>query len=134
MVFIGCGTLLVLGVLLAGVITAVVLVSGGEEEVVQPEETVVQQPEEATTKQVTVEISSDVPADVSIIDDNFDVNVAEEITGSETYEFEIAADSGLIVDASSEDLMTGNISIAVYENGELIAEDNSSEGYAQVIY
>lgn len=93
----------------------------------------VQQPEDTTIKQVTVEISSDVPADVSIVDDNFDVSITEEITGSETYEFEIAADSGLLVDAYSE-TMSGNISIAVYENGELVTEDNSSEGYAQVMY
>ena len=92
-----------------------------------------QPPEDANTKQVTVEVSSDVPVDVSIADDNFDANIAEEIVGSETYEFEIAADSGLIVDAYSE-TMSGNVSIAVYENGELIAEDNSSEGYAQVMY
>lgn len=93
----------------------------------------VQSPEDANTKQVTIEVSSDVPIDVSIADDNFDVNIAEEIVGSETYEFEIAADSGLIVDAYSE-TMSGNVSIAVYENGELISEDNSSEGYAQVMY
>ncbi|MGF1470517.1 MAG: hypothetical protein ACFB50_02095 [Rubrobacteraceae bacterium] len=93
----------------------------------------IQQPEDANTKQVTVEISSDVPVDVSIYDDNFDVTTAEEIVGSETYEFEIAADSGLAVDAISE-TMSGNVSIAVYENGELVAEDNSSEGYAQVMY
>jgi hypothetical protein len=39
MVLIGCGTLLVLGVLLAGAITAVILASGGEEEIVQQETT-----------------------------------------------------------------------------------------------
>ena len=93
-----------------------------------------QQSEDATPKQVTVEISSDVPVDVSIVDDNFDVSITEEITGSETYQFELAADSGLLVDASSEDFMSGNISIAVYEDGELVSEDNSSEGYAQVMY
>ena len=93
----------------------------------------VQQPEDANTTQVTVEVSSDVPVDVSIMDDNLDVGIQEEITGSEIYEFVIAADSGLIVSAMNESL-SGNISIAVYENGELIAEDNSSEGYAQVMY
>lgn len=94
----------------------------------------IQQPENSNTKQVTVEISSDVPVDISILDDNFDVGITEEITGSETYEFEIAADSGLTVGASNEDLVSGNINISVYENGELVAEDNSSQGYAQVMY
>lgn len=91
-------------------------------------------PEGANTKQVTIEIYSDVPVDVSIMDDYFDVGVSEEIVGSKTYEFEIAADSGLIVSAMSESMMRGNISIAVYENGEFVAEDTSSEGYAQVMY
>lgn len=93
-----------------------------------------QKPEGANTKQVTIEIYSDVPVDVSIMDDYFDVGVSEEIVGSKTYEFEIAADSGLIVSAMSESMMRGNISIAVYENGEFVAEDTSSEGYAQVMY
>ncbi len=94
----------------------------------------VQQPDDANVKQVTVEISSDVPTDVSIYDDNFDVGIVEEITGTETYEFEVAADSGLSVSAMSEEMMSGNISIAVYENGELVSQDTSSEGYAQVTY
>lgn len=94
----------------------------------------VQQPEDANIKQVTVEISSDVPVDVSIYDDNLDVDIVEEITGTETYEFDIAADSGLSVSAMSEDMMSGNISIAVYENGQLVSQDTSSEGYAQVTY
>jgi hypothetical protein len=93
-----------------------------------------QLPEDANVKQVTVEISSDVPADVSIYDDNFDVGIVEEITGTETYEFEVAADSGLSVSAMSEEMMNGNISIAVYENGQLVSQDTSSEGYAQVTY
>jgi hypothetical protein len=38
-------------------------------------------------------VSSSAPVDVSITDDNFDVSIAEEITGTKNYEFDIAADS-----------------------------------------
>jgi hypothetical protein len=38
-------------------------------------------------------LSSDAPVDVSITDVSFDVSIAEEITGTKTYEFDIAADS-----------------------------------------
>ncbi|MGF1472418.1 MAG: hypothetical protein ACFB50_11865 [Rubrobacteraceae bacterium] len=62
----------------------------------------IQQSEAADTKQVSVEVSSDVPVDVGIMDDNLDVTIQEEITGSETYELDIAADSGLSVSAMSE--------------------------------
>lgn len=93
----------------------------------------VQQPDDANVKQVTVEISSDVPVDVSISDDNFDVGIVEEITGTRTYEFEIADDSGLSVLAMSES-MSGNISIAVYEDGQMVSQDTSSRGFAQVMY
>ncbi len=71
---------------------------------------------------------------VSIMDDNFDVNIAEQITGSKTYEFDIAADSGLLVDAMNMVDMTGNVSIAVYENGQLKTQDSDFSGYAQVMY
>ncbi len=88
----------------------------------------------AGTKRVEVVVTSDVPVDVSIMDDNFDVNIAEQITGSKTYEFDIAADSGLLVDAMNMVDMTGNVSIAVYENGQLKTQDSDSSGYAQVMY
>jgi hypothetical protein len=78
-------------------------------------------------------VSSDVPVDVSITDDNFDVSIAEEITGTKTYEFDIAADSGLLVSALNMD-MRGNVSIEVYENGQLKTQDTDSSGYAQVMY
>ncbi len=71
--------------------------------------------------------------DVSITDDNFDVSIAEEITGTKTYEFDIAADSGLLVSAMNADLK-GNVSIEVYENGQLKTQDTDSSGYAQVMY
>lgn len=88
---------------------------------------------EAGTKHVEVVVSSDVPVDVSITDDNFDVSIAEEITGTKTYEFDIAADSGLMVSAINMD-MRGNVSIEVYENGQLKTQDTDSSGYAQVMY
>lgn len=89
--------------------------------------------ESAGTKQVRVVVTSDVPVDVSIIDDNFDVSISEEISGSKTYEFDIAADSGLLVDAVNLD-MSGNVSIVVYENGVQKTQDSDSSGYAQVMY
>jgi hypothetical protein len=86
------------------------------------------------TKHVQVVVTSDVPVDVSIVDDNFDVSITEQITGSKTYEFDVAADSGLLVDAMNMEDMAGNVSIAVYENGELKTQDSDSSGYAQVMY
>ena len=77
--------------------------------------------------------SSDVPVDVSITDDNFDVSIAEGITQTKTYEFDTAADSGLLVSAMNPDLK-GNVSIEVYENGQLKTQDTDSSGYAQVMY
>lgn len=92
--------------------------------------------QEAGTKHVKVVVTSDVPVDVSIMDDNFDVSIAEEINGTKTYEFDIQSDSGLLVDAMNMDMdsMSGNVSIAVYENGKLKTEDSDSTGYAQVMY
>ena len=88
---------------------------------------------EAGTKHVEVVISSDVPVDVSITDDNFDVSIAEEINGTKTYELDIAVNSGLLVSAMNADLK-GNVSIEVYENGQLKTQDTDSSGYAQVMY
>jgi hypothetical protein len=48
---------------------------------------------EAGPKHIEVVVSLGAPVDVSITDDNSDVSVAEEITGTKTYEFDIAADS-----------------------------------------
>ena len=82
---------------------------------------------------IEVVISSDVPVDVSITDDNFDVSIAEEINGTKTYELDIAVNSGLLVSAMNADLK-GNVSIEVYENGQLKTQDTDSSGYAQVMY
>ncbi len=87
----------------------------------------------AGLKHVKVVISSDVPVDVSIIDDNFDWSLSEEITGTKTYENDIASDSGLLVGALNTE-MTGNVTIEVYENGQLKTQDTDSSGYAQVMY
>jgi hypothetical protein len=38
-----------------------------------------------------------------------------------------------VVDAMSSK-MRGNVSITVYENGQLKTQDSNSDGYAQVIY
>jgi hypothetical protein len=87
----------------------------------------------AGLKHVKVVVSSDVPVDVSIVDDNFDWSISEEITGTKTYENDIASDSGLLVDAMNSE-MSGNVSIEVYENGQLKTQDTDSSGYAQVMY
>jgi hypothetical protein len=87
----------------------------------------------AGLKHVRVVISSDVPVDISIGDDNGTWIVAEQISGTKTYENDIARNSGLIVDASNAN-MRGNVSIKVYENGQLKTQDSDSSGYAQVIY
>jgi hypothetical protein len=78
-------------------------------------------------------ISSNVPVDVYISDDNFDWVQQEEITGTRTYEHDIASDSGLTVSATNYDLR-GNVSIEVYENGTLKTQDSDSTGLAQVVY
>ncbi len=59
--------------------------------------------------------------------------LSEEISGTKTYENDIASDSGLLLDAVNLE-MTGNVSIAVYENGQLKTQDTDSSGYAQVMY
>jgi hypothetical protein len=87
----------------------------------------------AGLKHVKVVVSSDVPVDVSIMDDNFDWALSEEITGTKTYENDIASDSGLLVNAMNTE-MTGNVTIEVYENGQLKTQDTDSSGYAQVMY
>jgi hypothetical protein len=85
------------------------------------------------TKHIEVVISSNVPVDVYISDDSFDWLQQEEITGTKTYEHDIAEDSGLTVSASNPNLR-GNVSIEVYENGTLKSQDTDSTGLAQVIY
>jgi TolA-binding protein len=84
------------------------------------------------TKHVRVEVSCDIPCDVMIMDDNFEFDIAEEITGTETFEADIKANSGLLAAASNLN-QSGNLYVAVYENGELVAEDSDSQ-YAQVMY
>ncbi len=84
-------------------------------------------------KHVRVVISSDVPVDVSISDDNGDWIVAEQISGTKTYDNDIARYSGLLVDAMNAN-WRGNVSIKVYENGQLRTHDSDASGYAQVIY
>jgi hypothetical protein len=90
-------------------------------------------PSVAGTKHIKVVISSDVPVDIFIADDNFDWLQQEEITGTKTYEHDIASDSGLTVSASNSNLQ-GNISIKVYENGTLKSQDTDSTGLAQIVY
>jgi hypothetical protein len=72
------------------------------------------------------------PVDVSIMDDTAD-NVINEQVESQTYQFTMAADSGLSASASTEDLMSGDVSIKVYEDGELVSEDQAT-GMALVQY
>jgi hypothetical protein len=87
----------------------------------------------AGTKHIKVVISSNVPVDVYISDDNFDWLQQEEITGTKTYEHDIATNSGLTVSASNSNLR-GNVSIEVYENGTLKSQDSDSTGLAQIVY
>ncbi len=91
-----------------------------------------QEPSGSGTKHVSVRVSSNIPVDVIIWDDNFDANVSEQITGRHTYEFDIAKNSGFLAEASNLD-RTGNIHVAVYEDGNLVAED-SDPSYAQITY
>ena len=87
----------------------------------------------ANTKHVKVVISSNKPADVSINDDSLNWYVNEEITGSKTYERNIAKNSGLSVTATTE-AYNAQTSIHVYENGSLVAQDSDSHGNAVVTY
>ena len=87
----------------------------------------------AGTKHIKVVISSDVPVDVFISDDNFNWLQQEEITGTKTYENDIASDSGLTVSATNYNLR-GDVSIEVYENGTLKSQDTDSTGFAQIVY
>jgi hypothetical protein len=90
--------------------------------------------EDATgLKHIKVVVTSDVPVDVTISDDDLDWVQQEEISGTKAYENDIASNSGLTVAAMSSK-MRGNVSITVYENGQLKTQDSSSDGYAQVIY
>lgn len=84
-------------------------------------------------KHIEVVISSNVPVDVFISDDNFDWLQQEEITGTKTYEHDIASNSGLTVSATNANLR-GNVSIEVYENGALKSQDTDSTGLAQIVY
>jgi hypothetical protein len=68
----------------------------------------------AGTKHIKVVISSNVPVDVYISDDNLDWLQQEEITGTKTYERDIAKGSGLTVSATSANLR-GDVSIEVYD-------------------
>jgi hypothetical protein len=90
-------------------------------------------PSAAGTKHIKVVISSDVPVDIFISDDNFDWLQQEEISGTKTYEHDIASDSGLTVSASNSNFQ-GNVSIKVYENGVLKSQDTDSTGLAQIVY
>jgi hypothetical protein len=53
------------------------------------------------TKHVKIVITSNKPADVSINGDSLDWFITEEIVGTETYEKDIAANSGLSVSAAT---------------------------------
>jgi hypothetical protein len=87
----------------------------------------------ANTKHVKIVISSNEPADVSINDDSLDWFVTEEITGTKTYERDIAKNSGLSVSAVT-DAASAETTIQVFENGSLVAQDSDSSGLAMVNY
>ena len=71
--------------------------------------------------------------DVSITDDNFDVSIAEEITGTKTYERDIRKNSGLSVSATTQ-AYHAQTTIEVYENGSLVTQDSDPNGFAMVNY
>jgi|SRR5215210_127492 len=85
------------------------------------------------TKHVRIVITSSKPADVSINDDSLNWFITEEITGTETYEKDIAANSGLSVSATTN-AYHAQTTIEVYENGELVAQDSDPNGSAVVNY
>ena len=84
------------------------------------------------TKHVKVVVSSNIPVDVSISDDNFEWVRQGEMTGNRTYENDISEDSGLNVSASNFD-RSGQVYVGVYEDGKLVAEDSDPQ-YARVFY
>ena len=90
-------------------------------------------PANGNTKHIEIVITSDKPADVSISDDSLNWFINEEIVGTETYERYIAANSGLSVSATTE-AYQAQTTIEVYENGELVSQDTSSNGFAMVNY
>jgi Skp family chaperone for outer membrane proteins len=85
------------------------------------------------TKHIKIVITSNKPADVSINDDSMNWFITEEISGTETYEKDIAADSGLSVSATTN-AYHAQTTIEVYENGELVAQDSDPNGFAMVNY
>jgi len=87
----------------------------------------------ADTKHVEVVISSNKPADVSIMDDSLNWFVNEEIVGTKTYERDIRENSGLSVSAITP-TFRAQTSIEVYEDGALVSQDTDSTGTATVSY
>jgi len=87
----------------------------------------------ADTKHVEIVISSDKPADVSIMDDSMNWFVNEEIVGTKTYERDIRENSGLSVSAIT-DSYRAQTSIEVYEDGTLVTQDTDPNGFAMVNY
>lgn len=85
------------------------------------------------TKHIKIVITSNKPADVSINDDSLNWFVTEEIAGTETYEKDIAVNSGLSVSATTN-AYHAQTTIEVYENGELVAQDSDPNGFAMVNY
>ena len=87
----------------------------------------------ANTKHVKVVITSNKPADVSIMDDSLNWFVNEEIVGTKTYERDIRENSGLSVSAITP-TFRAQTTIEVYENGTLVSQDSDSTGTATVSY
>jgi hypothetical protein len=85
------------------------------------------------TKHVAIVVTSDKPADVSISDDSLDWFITEEIVGTKTYERDIAANSGLSVSATTG-AYQAQTTVEVYEDGQLVAQDSDSTGFALVNY
>jgi hypothetical protein len=85
------------------------------------------------TKHVKIVITSNKPADISINDDSLNWFITEEISGTETYEKDISANSGLSISATTN-AYHAQTTIEVYENGELVAQDSDPNGFAMVNY
>jgi len=85
------------------------------------------------TKHVEIIITSNKPADVSIMDDSLRWFVNEEIVGTKTYERDIRENSGLSVSAITP-TFRAQTSIEVYEDGSLVSQDTDSTGTATVSY
>ena len=79
-------------------------------------------------------VASNRPADYSATDARFKVNDAMQVEGERTFTYGLPRNDGLSIDLTTVG-MHGSVSIEVYEDGKLIAQDSDERtGWAQVYY